>query len=306
MAEAAVKFKTYVVRPKISSTDQDPVGGALAKHGMSKFAGCPDIIYPTYDRLLDRYLTGLDETHPDIQTLPTDKREAIEAEILEERHELEKLLGEDLSHTNKKFWEELKIVLDRGKSFTTRNPLDRVILKAIKAGDICPWGIDDIDNPKYINSNFYIGTEFEDVVEKNKDRGRDRMVSIKLEELLDKYELALEVGKYLGVNGISTGIPKENLDDLLSTYIESKPSNKETFLDAVGQTEEFIRLFNLFKEFKTINLVRFEDGKWVSGKAKLGKTEKEAVKNLCSNKAEMQAEKSRLIEEHKEITEKKR
>ena len=302
-----MEYKTYVVRPKISSTDQDPVGSALAKHGMSKYAGCPDIFYgAAFDRSLKRYLTGLDETHPDILILPADEREAKQAEVIAERESLEKEIGDSLTHTNTDYWSNLKIVLDRGMSFNTRNPEDRIIIKVLQSGDMVPFGKDEIDNPKYNGTNYYIGTEFEDVAEKTQSRSRDRKIAIELESLLDKYDLAIETGKYLGIDGVQTGVPKANLDDLLSTYLEKKLSNRDAFLDAVAQTEEFIRLFNLFKEFRVLGLVRFEDGRWMTGKTKLGKTEKEAVKTLSSNKPEMQAEKSRLMEDFKELTESKR
>lgn len=301
------EYKTYVVRPKISATDQDPVGKGLAAHGMSKFAGCPDVIFgAAFDRQLKRYLTGLDETHPDILILPAEEREAKQAEIIAERVALEKEIGESLEHTNTKYWEELKIVLDRGKSFTTRNPEDRIIIKVLQAGDMVPFSKEEVDNPKYAGCNYYIGTEFEDVTEKTQSRSKDRKVSIELEKLLDKTELAIEIGKYLGIEGVVTGVPRANLDDLISTFLEKKPSNKEAFLEVVAQTEEFIRLYNLFQEFRLLQLVRFEDGRWMSGKVKLGKTDKESVKNLCSTKPEMQAEKSKLLEEHKELLDSKR
>lgn len=299
------QYKTYVVRPKISETDMDPVGSALAKHGMSKFAGCPDIIYGAgYDRALDRYLTGLDETHPDILLLPHDERELKQQEILDERIELEKQIGEDLSHTNTKFWETLKIVLDRGMSFSTRNPKDRLILKVIQAGDLAPWGKDNIDDPKYITSNFYIGTEYEDVTEKTETRVRGRKISRQLDDLLEKYDFSIEVGKYLGIEGISAGVPPKNLDDLYSSWLDKKTTNGDAFLEAVSLSEEHIRLGNLFKEFRILGLVEFKDSKWYSGKFKLGKTDKEAVKNLCSNKPEFQAEKATLMEKYNELKEK--
>lgn len=299
--KTATKYKTYVVRPKISSTDRDPVGEALAKHGMSKFAGCPDIFYgPAVDRTLNRNLTGFDETHPDILILPEEKREQRQEEIISERESLGKAIGADLYHTSD-WWDTLKIVLDRGKIFNTRNPEDRIILTVLKAGDMVPFGRDNIDDPKYNGVNYYIGDEFEDVAEKTQNRAKDRKVSTSLSQLLSKYDLAIEVGKYLGIDGVSHGIPLDNLDDLLSTFIEKKPANKDTFLEAVDQSEEFIRLSNLFKEFKVAKLVRYEDGRWMSGKTKLGRTEKEAVKNLVSTKPEMQAEKAKLLEDFADL-----
>ena len=51
------QYQTVVVRPKISSTDEDPVAKALAHFKMSKFAGCADnFIGAAYDRKLGRYL----------------------------------------------------------------------------------------------------------------------------------------------------------------------------------------------------------------------------------------------------------
>lgn len=300
------EFKTYVVRPKISGTDEDPVSKALGKHNMSKFAGCPDILYgPAEDRSLKRLLTGLDETHPDILTLPAGEREARQEEIIQERLALEKELGVDLHHTNVAWWSELKIVLDRGKAFNTRNPEDRLIIKVLKAGDMVPFSKEDIDNPKYISSNYYIGNEFEDVAEKTQNRSKDRKVALEVDKLLDNYDLAIEIGKYLMIEGVALGIPRANLDDLISSYIEKKPSNKDSFLEAVDQPEEAIRLHNLFVEFKAVRLVKYDDGRWVYGKAKLGKTEKEAVKNLLSNKPEMQAAKAQLLEDYNDLKAKK-
>lgn len=300
------EYKTYVVRPKISGTDEDPVGKSLGKHGMSKFAGCPDVFFgPAEDRSLKRLLTGLDETHPDILMLPADERDAKQGEILEERRALEKDLGVDLHHTNLSYWHELKIVLDRGKAFNTRNPEDRLIIKVLQAGDMVPFTKEDIDNPKYLGCNYYIGNEFEDVAEKTQNRSKDRKVASELEKLLDNYDLAIEIGKYLMIEGIALGIPRANLDDLLSTYLEKKASNKDVFLEAIGQSEEAIRLHNLFSEFKAARLVRYEDGRWMFGKTKLGKTEKESVKSLLSNKPEMQSAKATLLEDFNDLKVKK-
>ena len=105
MSTAASKFQTFVVRPKISLTDEDPVSKALGNYKMSKFAGCPDsFIGASFDRTLNRYLTGLDENHPDVLTLPQGEREAKQEEILKERAYLEKELGVNLHHTNEDFW----------------------------------------------------------------------------------------------------------------------------------------------------------------------------------------------------------
>ena len=300
------EFKTYVVRPRISSTDEDPIGKALAKHDMSKFAGCPDIYFgAVFDRNLDRYLTGLDETHPDVLILPAEEREAKQNEILEERTALEKEIGESLLHTNTEYWSNLKIVLDRGMAFNTKSAKDRLILKVLKAGKMVPFGRDAIHNPEFIGCNYFIGNEFEDVADKTVERSKARKMAIALEELLDNYDQAIQVGQYLGIEGINNGIPKANLDDLLSTFIEKKLSNREAFLEAVKLDPEHISLFNLFREFKTLRLVKYDDGRWMSGKVKLGKTEKEAVKNLLSNKPEMQAEKAKLIEDYQEATQRK-
>ncbi len=47
---SAIEFQTYVVRPNISLTDEDPVSKALGNYKMSKFAGCPDnFIGANYD-----------------------------------------------------------------------------------------------------------------------------------------------------------------------------------------------------------------------------------------------------------------
>ena len=298
-------YQKVVVRPRISSTDEDPVAKALGQHGMTKFAGCPDnYLGASYDGVLGRYVTGLDETHPSVLNLPQEERLAKQAEIIKEREFLERELGVDLRHTNEDFWSTLSIVLDRGKLYDTRNPMDRVIVGAIRAGKIVPTSKEDIGNPDYRGTNFYIGTEYEDVTEKGESRARERKVVLELTKLLDKFDYAIEVGKYLGVPGISDKMPRANLDDVLSDFVEKRNSNKELFLDAVSLPEAHIRLANQFKEFKAVKLVKYEDGKWMSGKVRLGKTEKESVKKLLSADPSMQAELSKLLEDYKELTEK--
>ena len=296
---AATKFQTFVVRPNISLTDEDPVSKALGQYKMSKFAGCPDsFIGATYDRVLNRYLTGLDENHPDILSLPQEERKILQAEILEERALLEKELGVNLHHTNEEFWSTIEVRVDGNKIFNTANPLDRVILKMIEAGKMLPMSKDDCEDPTYKGLNFYIGKEFEDVEDKNKLRGKERSVVRKLDELLENFEYAVEVGKYLGIAGISDKMPKANLDDLISDYLEKKATNKETFLEAMKEKREVIQLSNLWKEFKVKRLVEFSNGRFYSGKVALGKTDKESVKKLLSASPEFQAELARLMEDN--------
>jgi hypothetical protein len=299
-------YQKVVVRPKISSTDEDPVGKALGAHGMSKFAGCPDTFMgAVYDRTLGRYLTNLDENHPDVLNLPQDEREIKQKEILEERAFLEKELGKDLHHTNVDFWSTLEIRLDRGKLYNTRIPMDRIIVGVLKAGKMVPTSKDDIGNPDYIGVHFYIGNEFEDVTERVVKGKKERRVAIKLEEVIEDFDYAVELSQYLNIQGISSKMPRNNLDDVLSVWLEKKPANKEAFLDAVDTDKAFIRLYNQFLNFKTARLVKFEDGKWRAGKIALGSTEKTSVKKLLSADPVMQAELSRLLEDYKDLGEPK-
>ena len=299
------QYQTVVVRPKISSSDEDPVSKALASFKMSKFAGCADnFIGAAYDRKLGRYLTGLDENHPSILGLPQEERIARQKEIIEERQFLEKELGEDLRHTNIEFWSTLPIILDGSKLFDTSIPMDRIIVKAIEAGKMAPISKEDINNPIFKSSSFYLGKEYEDVEEKTTKRDRERKVIIELTKLLENFEYSVQVGQYLNISGISEKMPKANLDDLISEFLERKNANKDLFLETMKEKQEYIRLYNQFRDFKIKGLVRFEDGSWKSGKLKLGKTEKEAVRKLLSANPDMQAELSRLIEDYKELTQK--
>jgi len=295
------KFQTFVVRPKISLTDEDPVSKALGNYKMSKFAGCPDnFIGAVYDRDLKRYVTGLDENHPSVLSLSQEEMIAKQKEIVEERTHLEKELGVTLHHTNEEFWSNLDIKIDSNKIFSTANPLDRVILKVIEAGKILPFSKEDCDDPTYNGINFYIGKEYEDVEDKNKLRGRERQIARKLDELLENFSYAIEIGKYLSIAGISEKMPQANLEDLLSDYLEKKSGNKDLFLDAVKEKREFIQLSNLWKEFKAKRLVEFSNGVFYSGKVALGKTDKLSVKKLLSADPVMQAELARLMEDNKE------
>lgn len=297
----ATKFTTFVVRPKISSSDEDPVSKALGNYKMSKFAGCPDnYIGATFDRVLNRYLTGLDENHPEILVLPQDERIAKQKEIIEERTYLEKELGVDLRHTNEDFWSTLDIKIDTNKVFNSANPLDRVILKAIEHGKILPMSKDACDDPEYKGTNFYVGQEYEDVEDKNKNRGKVRIIARKFDELLEDVDYAIAIGIYLGIAGITPKTPKQNIEDLIADWLEKKSTNPDYFLDALKETRQYIELFNKFKEFKIKRLVEFSNGYFYSGKVALGKTDKLSVKKLLSSNPEMQAELARLIEELEE------
>ena len=298
-----INLQPVVVRPKISSTDEDPVGKGLAKYGMSKFAGCPDIhIGAAYDRNLGRYLTGLDETHPDILALPQEERLKVQADILEERAQLEMQMGHSLHYTNEDFWSSVPIKLDRGIVYNPKIPRERIIIFAIIAGKLAPTNKSDIGNPDYLGTHFYVGAEFEDVSDRNASRHKERDLAFSLKAVLDNFDYAVVLGKYLNIAGISDKIPLANLDDLISDWLEKKAANKEAFLAAVKEKEEFIRLSVHFREFKRLNLVRWEDGKWFSGKVRLGKSEKEAVKKLISANADMQAELANLVADYEDKT----
>lgn len=294
----ASQNQVYVVRPKISLTDEDPTTRALSVYKMSKFSGCPDnYIGASKDRVLGRYITGLDDTHPEVLALPQDERLAKQKEILEEKAFLEKELGVNLHHTNEEFWASLDMRIDNGRIFNMTNPIDRVCVYAIKAGKILPMSKDEASDPIFKGVNFYLGKEYEDVEDKNKVRSRERKVMASLEKLLENFDYAVEVGTYLSINGVSPKMPKANLDDLLSEFLEKGNKNKDAFLDAMKESREFIQLSNTFKVFKAKRLVEYSNGKYFSGKVALGKTEKDSVKKLLSANPEMQAELARLMEE---------
>lgn len=300
-------YKRVVVRPKISITDEDPVGKALGNHKMSKFAGCPDVYYPVMDRQLGRYLTGLDENHPSVLFLPQDEKEKKQAEIVAERTYLEKELGVSLHHSNDAYWGALEIIIDRGISFNLDNPYDKVKYNCLVAADLLPTSLEDINNPKYNGSNFYLGKDWEDVSQKNSLRHRDRKVAAELEKLLEDVPYAIEIAKYIGVRDINGNIPKENLDDMLSEFIERNAAkNKEIFLEAMKTPREEVILLNQFQIFKRLKLVNFEEGVWKSGNVKIGKTDKQAVKKLLSTSPDMQSELSNLMEAFKESVSKKK
>lgn len=270
---------------------------------MSKFAGCPDVFMgAVYDRTLGRYLTGLDENHPDVLNLPQEERLAKQAQILEERAFLEKELGISLHHTNEEFWSTVPIILDRGKLYNPKVAKDRIVILILQAGKMIPMNKDDIGNPDYLGVSFYMGGEHEDVREKTENKKKERGIAIKLEALLDKFEYAVEICNYLNIPGITEKTPLANLDDQLSEFLDKKPGNKDLFLEAVKEKEEVVRLTNKFKKFRVLGLVKYDDGKWMSGKVKLGKTEKEAVKKLLSASPDMQAELSSLLEDYEEAT----
>lgn len=291
-------FQTLVIRPKISLTDEDPTSRALGVYKMSKFAGCADnYIGASIDRTTGRRLTGLDENAPEVLTLPQDERIAKQKEILEERAFLEKELGVDLHHTNTAFWEALDMTMDNGKILNLANPLDRVKYHAIVAGKILPLTKDESSNPEFKGVNFYIGKEYEDVEDKNKVKAKERQVYRKLDELLENFDYSVEVGKYLGIAGVTPKTPKANMEDLLTDFVEKKKANADIFLEAMKETREFINLSNKFKEFRSKKLVEFSNGKFYAGKVALGKTEKDSVKKLLGSNPEMQAELSRLLEE---------
>jgi len=297
----ATQFQTFVVRPKISLTDEDPVSKALGHYKMSKFAGCPDnYIGAQMDRQLNRYLTGLDENHPDILSLPQEERLAKQKEILEERAHLEKELGVNLHHTNEEFWSSLDMKIDANRIFNTANPLDRVILKAIEAGKILAFSKEDCEDPMFKGINFYIGKEYDDVEEKNRIKGKERKIARKLDEVLEDFNYAVELGKYLNIAGVSEKMPPANLEDLLTDFIDKKSGNGDMFMDATKEKREFIQLSNLWKEFKAKRLVEFSNGFFYSGKVALGKTDKLSVKKLLSSDPTMQAELARLLEDNKE------
>jgi hypothetical protein len=291
-------FQTLVIRPKISLTDEDPVTKALGVYKMSKFAGCPDnFIGAAIDRTTGRRLTGLDENAPSVLALPQEERIVKQKEILEERAFLEKELGVDLHHTNSAFWESLDMTMDNGKILSLANPLDRVKYHAIVAGKILPLSKDEANNPEFKGINFYVGKEYEDVDDKNRNKARERQIARKLDELLENFDYSVEIGKYLQIAGVSPKMPKANIEDLLTDFVEKKKGNADLFLEAVKETREFINLSNKFKEFRAKKLVEFSNGKFYSGKVALGKTEKDSVKKLLGSNPEMQAELARLMEE---------
>lgn len=291
-------FQTLVVRPKISITDEDPVTKALGVYKMSKFAGCADnYIGASIDRKTGRRLTGLDENAPEVLNLPQEERIAKQKEIVTEREFLEKELGVNLHHTNDAFWETLDMSMDNGKVLNTANPLDRVKYHAIIAGKILPLTKDESNNPEFKGVNFYIGKEYEDVEDKNKSKAKERQVYRKLDELLENFDYSVEVGKFLGIAGVTPKTPKANIEDLLTDFVERKKANAETFLEAMKEPREYIQLSNKFKEFRSKKLVEFSNGKFYSGKVALGKTEKDSVKKLLSSDPEMRAELASLLQE---------
>jgi len=247
--------------------------------------------------------TGFDENALDIINIEDKKkREQVQAKLIKDRTELERLLGVELG-PHSSFWDKFYVVLsDEDMDLDPANPMDRVKERFLIANGYAAPSLEAIqDDEKYMNCIFYMYRETEETTKKvEKQKKRDK-AKAKLYLLNEENPNKLKiVASYVFGYNAQTDLSVEQAYDKLTDFIEEKNEiaqlkNIEAFLDAVEKAPEEMKTKLILDKAIRKRIVTSRGGIYRRGDTILGNSYEEAVDNLSS--LEMNSELASLIKE---------
>ena len=252
----------------------------LAKYGRSRMPGCVDR-FMAREGLDGRRITGLDEEQKGLTPEQAEK-------VKELRVSLEKQINQDLTPFSK-FWDTFMVSIysDTTKTFDTTNPMDMIALRMLKANGYIVPSKEHIDDPRYINAQYYAFTqESENQEEISAHKKRDKAKSILL-DISDNKEKMLLYGQYLEGIKYHPKLTEPTLYKMLRAYIDDKDlKNTSNFLAVVNRPiEELQQKIIVDKAIKQRLIQKTNIGKkhvYQYGQVTLGNTLDDVYKNLST------------------------
>lgn len=296
--------KTYTIEPKLTKGDLQ----GLDKEGISKHLGTSLLLFAKFDRVTNKFITGLDINAKSVLSLPKTEREKKQAEITELKEELEAYLGKPgildaapkLNNDGEPvacFWDEFGIPIVTGKNKQVyidsegkvtelrpqENPMHKLYLVMLLANDYLPMSKAEAANPKYRNSKFMLTTQDEVDKESQKVIRKEIQRGTELGKLFGdnpNRDRAWEIAYYMGLKpDVGTSITKLEADLYMVT---KEPVFLDTFLKACSLDNEDILIANMFKMGVSLDLVRYDGGikLYTFGATNLRGTEDESIEYL--------------------------
>lgn len=291
--------------------------GELAKRGIGVYPGSTFTYAAKYDYVLGRYKnTGLDEKAPEVIALEPKKREEMQKWILDQRKELENLIGIDgyLDVSKDQGWnsELCMVTVEVGQDLKIRvnghdnilrpmeNHKDKIALFILFNNANFPKSKHELGDPQYRNAKFYLTTDGE-VSEITKGKiQKTRKAHTLMNELFGQEKnakKAWEVAFYMGLVK-KQSVTAEELEISLDTAIFSDTTGEtlNKFIEACELGNDGLLVYNMFMKGINTGIVRITpDGYYHRGHVNYRKSIEESISMLLS--VDMQVELASLREE---------
>lgn len=250
----------------------------------SKFPGCYDKFQVPFGKD-KRRATGIDELSYKINSISNpEERELEKNRIKELRENLEKLTGKDLSGTSS-YWDDYSVEVIGGMEWDMSNAKHVIDYNiAITEGTVAPSLKDARDggpSGKYLKSKYYVSRENEDVSSKVEKKRRYNSAVIKFETLMEDYDRAVLVARYLGLH-VTNSTPLNNVYDRIQEFLDRDEDfgSVDKFLSVVDKNIEELTLRMIIDDalkFKVISQVK---GLYQRGIHTFGKSIPEVISRL--------------------------
>lgn len=257
-------------------TDPSEINFGLEKEGRSKLPGCGDYVQPAQRN--GKWLTGLDETAPEVVAKGKDEIARVKAE----REELERLTGHDLSPLNHDFWENILIQVNRNTAFDESDPEARIKLAALRARRaVAPNP--NVPKAEYPGVKYYLTKPEEESTHRLQPK-KDKAVAMgKVVELMKDTNKARLVAKSLGFS-VNEETLIDTIYDMFISFIDRFP--KENTVKEFNEYNEkdisALQITLAFEDAVKKKIIVSDKGTYRRGTVALGRTKKEALNKLSS------------------------
>lgn len=258
-------------------TSPDVINFGLEKEGRSKLPGTSDTVQPMFAN--GKWVTGMDETAPDVIAKGKEEIERVKAE----REELERLTGFDLSPSaSNPFWEDMWITINRNVAFDTTDPYSRIrmhVLRARKA--VAPHP--DVSSAEYPGVKYYFAKPEEEAQYKLKPKKEKAEAMAKLVELMKDTKKARLVAKGLGFS-VADETSSDSMYDMFISFIDRFPKENtvKQFIEQLNIPVQEHQVTAAFEKALNRGIISNDKGTFRRGTVALGRTKKEAITKLLT------------------------
>ncbi len=304
--------KTYTVEPKLANGDTT----GLAANGLSRNVGTIRSFSVAFDDQTGKYVTGLDEFHPSVTSLPEEEQKARREWIIATRDTLERLIGQKgiLDARNGDFWSlwkvDFEVAQDKKIIVMGSHPMfqpekfwrHKLALITLYFGGDIPFSKKEASDPRFKQAQFVITTQDElnslskDRVKKSRKQGAEMEKLFPSEGGKGDFDRAWSVAYLLGVQK-EMNVSYEKLEETLEIF-SKQPEYIDRFLAFCKMDNAELTIEVTIKKACAYGVIdyRGEDKLYYRGGHNFRTTEDETVKYFKVNMAD-----SSIAREYAEI-----
>lgn len=285
--------KEYKIESKPVKNDSN----GLDRYNIGMYPGTVKRIGVAFDDVTKKYVTGLDEYHPSVQSLPTKERDAKVEWIKKTRDELELLAGSPgmFDPKNGDFWDVWRVTFEIGEDRKVKlngsHPYfepnakwaDKLSLITLEANGAIPLSKRDGNNPIFRDAKFVVTSVEEETTFTKEGIRKTRQRAVELSKMFEgenaNYERAFNIAYLLDLAKEQTSM--DRLEEVLEGITHDK-EYLEKFLDLCKLDDTEIALRVLVKKAIYHDVIKYStaDQVYFKGGINFRKTEASTTEYL--------------------------